>query len=200
MVARQGGRDGITGRKSPTCAQHQWTSRIEILSVSRRPIRASNHPSSHPHSCSGITSILTGRPYYGCCAVSACGLAAAIPANVLDPRMPPFSMHIWCRRIVSNVHGCSRAVLPRAARCVFFFFFFILLVQRLAALHTSCSAPSPVSLRNPFETPKSCITSLPEPTKDRTPHVREDGRSETNTVALQHLTSLSGIKRPLCRR
>jgi hypothetical protein len=119
MVARQGGRDRITGRKSPTCTQHQWTSRIEILSVSRRPSRASNHPSSHPHSCSGITSILTGRPYCGSCAVSACGLAVAIPADVLDPRMPPFTMHIRCRRIVSNVHRCSRAVLPQAARCVF---------------------------------------------------------------------------------
>ncbi|KAL6907084.1 hypothetical protein GGI43DRAFT_251734 [Trichoderma evansii] len=85
MVARQGGRDRIIGRKSPTCAQNQWTSRIEILSVSLRPIRASSYSSSHPHSCSGITSILTARPYCGRCAVSACGLAAAIPADVLDP-------------------------------------------------------------------------------------------------------------------
>lgn len=85
-------------------------------------------PAAHPciqpaiHTlCSGITSIiLTGRPYCGCCAVSASGLVVAIPADVLDPRMPPFSMHIWCRRIVSNVHRCSRAILPQAARYQFF--------------------------------------------------------------------------------
>lgn len=201
MVARQGGRDRITGRQSPTCAQHQWPGRIEILSVNqcpRRPIRACSHSSSHPHSCSGITSILTDRPYCGCCAVSACGLAVAIPANVLDPRMPPFSMHICCRRLVSNVHRCTRAVLPKAARCVFLFLSCsILLAQFLVALHKSCSAPSPNPLRNPLETLTSCITSLPEATKDRTPHVRGDGRPETNAVAPASHFSIWHKKAPL---
>lgn len=143
MVARHGGRDRITGRKSPTCAQHQWTGRIEILSESRRLIRASSHPSSHPHSCSGITSMLTGRPYCGCCAGSACGLAVAIPADVLDPRMPPFSMHICCRRIVSNLLRCTRAVLPQAARCGFFFFFLFPISLSSFWLPYSRAAPPP---------------------------------------------------------
>lgn len=184
-VARQGDRDRIIGRKSPpTCAQHQWTSCIEILSVSRRPIR----PSSHPHSCSGITSILTARPYCGRCTVSACGLDAAVPADVLDPRMPPFSMHIWCRRIVSNIHRRSRPVLPQAAKCVFLFY---------SPSPASCCPPQellrPLTRSSPqslLRDPQTCITSLPEATKDRTLLVREDGRLETNTVALSSISLL----------
>jgi hypothetical protein len=60
--------------------------------------------------------------------------------------------------------------------------------------------PHPILSAIPSRTLESCIISLPEATKDRTPHVRGDGRSETSAVALQHLTSLSGIKGPLCRR
>lgn len=155
MVARQGDRDRITGRKSPTCAQNQWTSRIEIL-----PIR----PSSHPHSCSGITGIyiLAARPYCGRCAVSASGLAAAIPVDVLGPRMLPFSKHIWCRRIVSNVHRCSQPALPQAAKCVFLFY---------SPSPASCCPPQELLrplVRSSPQSPKTCITSLPEETKDRT--------------------------------
>lgn len=198
MVARQGDRDGITGRKSPTCAQHQWTSRIEIL-----PTRPSSHPairpSSHPHSCPGITGIpiLAARPYCGRCAVSASGLAAAIPVDVLGPRMLQFSKHIWCRRIVSNVHRCSQPALPQAAKCVFFFF--ILRVQLLAALHKSCSAPSSHPLRNPLKLVVVSHRCLKRQKIARSCQRRWAPRDQ-HRRAPQHLTSLSGIKRPLCRR
>lgn len=112
MVARQGGRDRITGRQSPTCAQHQWTGRIEILSESRRLIRASSHPSSHPHSCSGITSILTGRPYCGCCE----SLHADWPLQFL----PTFSIqgchHSPCTSAVAELSRTSIAAPGRYCR------------------------------------------------------------------------------------
>ncbi|PTB38874.1 hypothetical protein M441DRAFT_240539 [Trichoderma asperellum CBS 433.97] len=182
MVARQGDRDRITGRKSPTCAQNQWTSRIEIL-----PIR----PSSHPHSCSGITSIYWRR---GRTADAAQSLHPDWPLQFLPTLSVQGCYHSPSTSGVAELSRTSIAAPNRHyRRQQNVFFFFILRLQLLAALHKSCSAPSSDPLRNPLKlVSHRCLKRQ----KIARSCQRRWALRDQHRRALQHLTSLSGIKGP----